>query len=361
MRQHRHTLCALLTLGVLALACTPAASPARPAPPAAPAPGGAPAPAAQPATGGAPPVLHKVAAAYSSLSGSQMPIYLAVENGLFAKHGLEVEATYIASGTTALQSLLANEIQFTAGSGGEPTAAYLNGAPAQILLGWINTFPNLFMVDPSITSPEQLRGKPIGISRFGGQPHVAARLALKKWGLNPDSDVQYLQLGGVPEILAGMQSGAVVGGVFTPPTNVRARQLGYRVLGDLGQMGIPFQGTVLIGMQPYVEANPDITKRFLRAILEGIHLYLTDDAASRAALAKYTRTEDVELLDESNNYYRAIVERRPYPTLDGLQTILDDLADSDPRARVIRPEQIVNTRPLEEIEREGFLKQLYGE
>ena len=159
-------------LKVLVLACTPAASPARPAQPAASAPGGAPAPAAQPATSAAPPVLHKVSAAYSSLSGSQMPIYLAVENGLFAKHGLEVEATYIASGTTALQSLLANEIQFTAGSGGEPTAAYLNGAPAQILLGWINTFPNLFMVDPSITSPEQLRGKPIGISRFGGQPHV---------------------------------------------------------------------------------------------------------------------------------------------------------------------------------------------
>jgi NitT/TauT family transport system substrate-binding protein len=357
MRYPRHTLCVLLTLAVLALACTPAPSPARPAQPAAPAPDGAPAPAASTS----PPVLQKVSAAYSSLSGSQMPVYLAVENGLFAKHGLDVEATYIASGTTALQSMLANEVQFTTGTGGEPAAAYLNGAPTQILLGMINTFPNLFMVDPSITSPERLRGKPIGISRFGGQPHVAARLALKKWGLNPDSDVQYLQLGGVPEILAGMQSGAVVGGVFTPPTNVRARQLGYRVLGDLGQMGIPFQGTVVIGLQPYVEANPDVTKRFLRAVLEGIYLYHTDDAASRGALAKYTRTDDVELLDESNNYYRGIVERRPYPTLEGLQTILDDLAESDPRARTIRPEQLVNTRPLEEIEREGFFKQLYGE
>jgi NitT/TauT family transport system substrate-binding protein len=309
----------------------------------------------------APAVRQKVAAAYSSLSGSQMPIFLAIEQGLFAKHGLDVEASYIASGTTALQSLLANEVQFTAGSGGEPTAAFVNGAQVQILLGWNNTFPNLFMVDPSITSPEQLRGKPIGISRFGGQPHVAARLALKYWGMNPDSDVQYLQLGGVPEILAGMQSGAVVGGVFTPPTNVRARQLGYRVLGDLGQMGIPYQSTVLIGAQPYVEANPDATKRFLRAMLEGIKVYMTDDEASRAALAKYTRTEETDLLDETITYYRGLTQRRPYPTLEGLQTLLDDLATTEPRARNVQPAQLVNTKPLEEIEQEGFIRELYGE
>ncbi len=354
----------LATALALVASCAPGPSGAPAAPAAAPGGTGSPGatPAAAPNAASAPaPVPVKIAGAYSTLSGSQMPLYLAADHGLFAKHGLDVELTYIASGTTAMQSLLANEVQFTAGSGGEPAAAYLNGAPTQILMGWINTFPNLFMVDPSITSPEQLRGKPIGISRFGGQPHVAARLALKYWGMNPDTDVQYLQLGGVPEILAGMQSGAVVGGVFTPPTNVRARKLGYRVLGDLGQMGIPFQSTTLIGLQPFVEGNPDATKRYMRAVVEGIRLYLTDDEASRATLAKYTRTEDPELLDESIAYYRTIVQRRPYPTLDGLQTILDDLAENDPRARSIQPRQLVNTRFLDELEAEGFFKQLWGD
>jgi NitT/TauT family transport system substrate-binding protein len=362
-RPYRY-LTVVLALILLGAACAGSQEAPR-APTGAPTGGAGSAPSAAgsaPATGAAPaPLPQKVRAAYSTLSGSQMPIYLAEDQGLFAKYGLDAEVSYIASGTTAMQSLLAGEVQFTAGVGGEPAAAYAGGAPVQIILGLINTFPNLFMVEPSITTPQQLVGKPIGVSRLGGQPHVAARLALKRWGLDPDRDVQYLQLGGVPEILAGMQAGAVVGGVFTPPTNIRARQLGYRVLGDLGQMGIPYQSTVIISSQPYLEANPEATRRFVQAMLDGIKLYLTDDAASRATLAKYTKTDDPELLEETISYYRPIVERVPYPTLEGLQTILDDLADNDPRVRSLSPRQLVNTSTLEQLEREGFLKQLYGE
>jgi ABC-type nitrate/sulfonate/bicarbonate transport system substrate-binding protein len=126
-------------------------------------------------------------------------------------------------------------------------------------------------------------------------------------------------------------------------------------------MGIPYQSTVLIALQPYLEANPEVARRFERAILEGIKLYLTDDTASRAALGKYTKTEDVAVLDETIAYYRTIVQKVPYPTLEGLQTILEEIAMTDPRARDVKPQELVNTTTLEQLEREGFLKQLYGE
>ena len=348
------SLVALLVM-LLAAACAPGggdAGVARP-PDAAQPPGEA---TASPA-----PLLQKITLAYTSLSGSQMPIYLAVENGLFARHGLDVETPYIASGTVGMQSLLANDIQFSGGSSAEVAAAHLGGASPRLLLGWINTFPSLFMVDPSITTPAQLRGTSIGVTRLGTQAHSSARLALKYWGLNPDTDVQYVQLGGVPEILAGMQVGAVVGGAFTPPTNIRARRLGFHALGDLSKMGIPYQATSLVALQPYVEANPALVRRLVQALLDGIHLYHTDDAASRAALAKYTRTEDVEMLDATIAFYRTIVQRAPYPSLDGLQTVLDDLTDSNPAARTIEPRQLVDSRALEQLEAEGYLEHLYGD
>jgi NitT/TauT family transport system substrate-binding protein len=312
-------------------------------------------------TGQTPVPLPKVTVSYSSISGTFLPLWVAVDEGLFAKHGLDVELTYIASGTTSMQSLVAGDLQFIVSSGAEPAAAYLAGAPVRIVLGWFHAMSALFMVDPSITSPEQLRGKPIGITRFGGQPHIAARLALQKWGLDPASDVQYLQLGGTPEILAAMQSGTVVGGAFAPPTNVRAQRLGFRVLGDLGQMGIPYQAGVLSGMQPYLEANPEATRRFVQGMLDAVKVSLTDDAATYATLAKYTRTDDPDLLNTTIDYYRGIVRRDPYPTLEGLQTVLDDLAESEPRARTVRPAQLVDTTVLEQLDHDGYLQQLWGE
>jgi NitT/TauT family transport system substrate-binding protein len=359
--RYRSIVTGLLLVGLLAGACgPPAASPSPPLPTgnAPPAPAtSAPADPLAPL----PPLPGKVTVSYSSVSGSFVPLYLAADLGLFTKHGLDVDVTYIASGTTSMQSLIAGDLQFIVTSGAEPAAAYVAGAPARIVLGWLHALSALFLVDPSITRPEQLRGKTIGITRFGGQPHVAARLALTAWGLDPDTDVQYLQLGGTPEILAAMQQGAVVGGAFAPPTNVRGQRLGFRVLGDLTQMGIPYQSGVLVALQPYLEANPEVTKRFVRAMLEGIKVSLTDDDATRAAMARFTRVDDVDLLDETIRFYRAAVQKVPYPTIEGLQTVLNDLAENDPRARTIRPQEFINTSALEQLEREGVIRALYGE
>jgi ABC-type nitrate/sulfonate/bicarbonate transport system substrate-binding protein len=342
-------------LGVaLLLGCAPAQPPSTPAQGA----DAAPAPAA--ATPAAPRA-EKVTVAYSSVSGDFLPLFVTVEAGLFAKYGVDAELTYVASGTTAMQSLLASEVQFVMSSAPESAAALVAGAPVRIIVAWNQGIAALFMVDQSITRPEDLRGKPVGISRFGGQPHVAARLALKKWGLDPDNDVQYVQLGGVAEILAAMQQGAVVGGVFSSPTNVRAQRLGFRALGDLGQMDIGYQTDTITALQPYLEQNPELIRRVVRALVEGIKVTMTDDSIALAAMSKYTRIDDPDVLAETLAYLRTTFKRVPYPSMTALQNHLDEVAESDPRGRGMNAAQLADTTALEQVEREGFIRQLYGE
>jgi NitT/TauT family transport system substrate-binding protein len=307
------------------------------------------------------PLPQKIAVSYSSVAATWLPVWLAHDQGLFAKNGLDVDVNYIGSGTTSLQSLIAGDLQFTLNSGAEPASAYLGGAPVRIVLAWSRVLSAWFITDPAITAPEQLRGKAIGITRFGGQPHIGARLALNKWGLDPTNDVQYLQLGGVPEILGGMQNGTVSGGALSPPTNVVAQRLGFRVLGDLSRMDIPYQASTMTSLQPYLDANPAVVRRMAHALLEGIKLSLDDEAVARAAVASYTRLDDAEMLDATMETYRGTTQRIPYPSLEGLQTILDELAEGDPRARTVQPQQIVDTTALDELQRDGFIKQLYGE
>ncbi|HEY7062416.1 MAG TPA: ABC transporter substrate-binding protein [Chloroflexota bacterium] len=322
-------------------------------------------PSASVAEGAAPatlePLGQKVTIAYPSVASSFLPLWLAADEGLFARNGLDVDVTFIASGTTAMQSLLAGDVQFVLTSAAEPVAVYLAGAPVQIVLGWSPAPAAVFMVDPRITQPEELRGQTIGITRFGAQPDVAARLALKYWGLDPATDVQYLQLGGTPQIVAAMQNGVVAGSALAPPTNVRARQLGFRELGDVGQMGVAYQGNGVVGVQSYVDGNPEAVRRLARSLLEGIKLGLTDDAATRTTLAKYSSLDNPELLDETITHFRGTTQRDGYPSMPGLQAILDDLAATEPRARTIQPEQLVNLAALQQVEAGDFLKQLYGE
>ena len=229
-----------------------------------------------------------------------------------------------------------------------------------MVIAWDYALPTVFIAVPSITSPEQLRGQAIGITRFGGLPHVAARLALKHWGLDPTNDVQYLQLGGTPEIVAAMQAGAVVGGAMTPPTNLPARKLGFRRARRPGPDGHSLPGGRGFGLQPYLAANPEVTRRLVRALLEGVKIALTDDTHA-ASLSKFTKLDDPELLSETIPYLRRVMHREGYPTMAGLQSLLDDIAESDPRARDVRPEQLVDTSVLDEVLETGFLKQLYGE
>jgi NitT/TauT family transport system substrate-binding protein len=349
----------LLLAAALVVACATPGPPARTEAPAA-TPIGTVATISAAAAPTAVPPVEKLQLAYASTSVSWAPGYVAVEQGLFAKQGLDVELTYIASGTTVMQAMLAGDLKFALNSGAEVVAAYVGGAPVRFLMGWVNTFPVLFMVDPSIAEPAQLRGTTIGITRYGSQPHVAARQALLKWGLNPDTDVSYLQLGGVPEILGGMQTGAVIGGAFSPPTNALARRLGYRALGDLSQMGIAYQASSLTALEPYMQANPDVVRRFVRALVEGVHVTLTDDVATRAAAAKYTQIDDAELLDDAIAYYRTVAQRVPYPTPEGIQTILDDLAQNDSRAKTMQPRDMIDTSALEELDRAGLFRELAG-
>jgi NitT/TauT family transport system substrate-binding protein len=308
-----------------------------------------------------PPLPGKVTISYASVTANYMPAFVAADAGLFAKNGLDVDLTFVSSGPTSIQSLLGGDLQFTVGAATAPAAAYASGAPVQILMGWTPVLDSLFMVHPSITTPEQLRGKAIGVTRFGGLPHLAARLALRRWGMDPDNDVQYLQMGATPEILAGMQQGIVVGGAYAHPTNLRAQQLGFTVLGDFAEMGIPYQSGVVVGLRPYVEANPEVVRRVARAISEAIKVSVTDEDAAISAMGKFTRVDDEALLREALSRYRVTVQRLPYPSVEGLQTVIDEVAEGDPRLRSVRPQELVNASALEQLEREGFFKAVWGE
>jgi len=150
---------------------------------------------------------------------------------------------------------------------------------------------------------------------------------------------------------------------MSSPSTIRARHLGYHQILDLGALGVPYQHTTVNVVGKYLDANPDAVRRFLQAYIEAIYLYRADKPFAQKVLAEFARTDDAEVLEETWDLYaNQYLERVPYPTLEGLQTVLNE--SLQPSARSARPEQFVDLRLLRDLEASGFFDELrarYGD
>src|SRR5438552_14599449 len=218
--------------------------------------------------------------AYSSISGSAIVPWIAVDKGLFAKYDLDVELIYVA-GSQAMQSLLSGTTQIGI-QGIEPVfRVNAHGAETVMILGLVTKPPFSIIVRPEIKDFRELRGKPMGITRYGSSTDLLLRLTLDKWGLKPETDVPILQMGGVPPILAGMQSKKIFGGPLSLPTLARAKQDGYRELADVADLVPDYQVAGVVTRRAFLRQNTDAVRGFVRAIAEATAMFKNDPGSAR--------------------------------------------------------------------------------
>ena len=254
-----------------------------------------------------------VRTAYSALSAGIGTLWLTQENGYFKKHSLDSSLIYIRGGTTAVQALLAGEIQFGHLSPAPMMTAWAQGAD----FVWIGTttHPMVFtlIADSAITQGSELRGKKIGITRIGSASDLAVRAALDHFGLGP-KDVTMISLGGIPEILAALRAGAVNAGILSPPTSTAARDLGFRSLLHIPDLGKEFTFSGIAAKRSFVQSQPEVARAYMAALTDGAKVYKEDSRAALRVLRKYMRAED-RILESGYKEYEGDLES----TLSGTQ------------------------------------------
>src|SRR6266568_3982480 len=289
--------------------------------------------------------------AVGAASVASLPTWVAQDGGYFAREGVPAELIYIRGGPQTMSALISGEVPFAQIYGGALVAAGLTGADVVIVAGLINQPFFSIVTIKGIDKPEDLRGKKIGISTFGSATDFALRLALKKWGIKADSEVSILQMRGVPEILPAMASGALHGGVLSPPTNMMAIRAGFKELAYLPQVGISFQHTSLATTRRYIEKNRPTALKMMRAYSAAIERIKADKAFTLKVLSKYMSTTDSVVLDYSYNVGQPLFRTVSYPTLEGIQAALDFLAEKEPKAKQFQPKDFVDLSLLQEIEK----------
>ena len=300
---------------------------------------------------------EQVKAAYDGTSGQQAPLWLATDLGFFKKYGVEANVILIMNAPVRMASLAANESQFGVGAAIAPLTAAVAGADSIIVATYHNKHLASFAVGPEIRTPQDLKGKDIGVTSIGGAAHLAAAIALKQWGIDERS-VTIRPAGGSSDRLASLLSHRMTATILNEPYSQLARKAGAHILLDLGELGEGFPTVSVVTTKKFLATKRETVKQFLKGISEGVYVFKTDRERSVKSLAKWLRTNDQEILDLAYKTHARKMSFPPYTDLSGVQAVLDFLSRNRPEAKNRKAQEFVDEGILKELEREGFFNAL---
>ncbi len=304
--------------------------------------------------------LRKLRVAVTAISGGMSPPWAAHEAGIFAKYGLQVEVIAMPSGLQGMNTLIAREVDFVQIAGGTTAGAAAGGADVKIIATTVGTLLQNLIARPEIEKPEQLRGKNIGISRFGTSLHTGARIALRHFGMEAGRDVAIVEVGSGDWIVSAMQGGRVYSGILGYPASTKALKVGNRLLLHLPNLNIPYASTGTSTRADLIRSDPDLVRRYLSALIEAIALMKKDRTFTMKILRKYLRTDETELLNETYDVQiLKYLMKVPLTTTEAVRSIVDELAERNPKAKDQDPAKFFDDRFVKQLDSSGFIDALY--
>jgi NitT/TauT family transport system substrate-binding protein len=297
---------------------------------------------------------------YNNLSVGSGPLWVAQNAGIFQKHGLDMTLS-LARGSLSVQAMLAGSFPVGIVSASGIVSSHLSGARLKIVAGVINTLLYTVIAAPEITSGAQLKGKRVGISRFGDSSELATRIAAKELGLDPDRDIAMIQVGSGPDRFNALRAGAIQAAVVGPAEVVRGKKEGFNLLIDLTTKNVEYQGSVMAMTEDLI-AQEDTALKIIRGMAEGLHYFKTRRDDSVRIMSAYLKGADIEAMKQGwVAYAERIFPVKPYPSVKGMELVIREFAAQNPAASKVTPERLFDLRFVERVDRSGFIDNLYRE
>ena len=288
---------------------------------------------------------------YSSFTGAYAPLWLAVEDRLGRKYGLDVEAVY-AGRARPHQLLLSGDSQYVVSTGTGVVSSYAAGSKDLVIIAsFMNATGSSIFSKPQIKTPKELQGKNIASGRPGAVTDILLHYVLKrKIGLEPGRDVKIVPVGETAAILPALERGVVDAAMLTTPSRLMAKKMGFRELLDFDDLGVQYPYVGISTLKVNVKKSPDVTLRLVRALTDGIQIFKTNKERSLAVMKRYLRGASDEMLEETYGYFSKRMPKYPYPSVEAIKTALDMMADQFPQASSVDPNEVVDLTYVKQVE-----------
>ena len=302
---------------------------------------------------------EKLRLAWAGFSPTNSPIWVIENRKLLQKQAVEPEIISIGNSPTVLQALLAGEIDAASISVTTLTSSRLQGADTVMIVGVVPTFVDHIVSLSSITKVEQLKGTTGGVNRLGTTSDLGLRLALRKLGVDPEKDVKIIPTGGTAERFAALSKGLTQFTIIPEPFLTQPEKLGFRNLFNISDLKIPFWWNGILTRESIVKAKRPLMLKLARVMIEAMHIIKTEKEYAKSLFKKNLGVSDPERLERAYKDYANAFPEVPYPTPDGVKTLLDDLAPKNPKAAAADAKAFVDMSLVGELDKSGFIKQLY--
>ena len=303
--------------------------------------------------------LAKLRVGYPSPSAAFYPLFATKEAGLLEKYGFDTEMVYV-QGVQLVQVHVSGQLDLASISSVVYLQASVEGADLIQIATSIDNQIMKLMVHPSISKPQDLKGKTLAVTRFGSLTDLLVRPALKNWGLEPMKDVKLIQIGRMPDIAIAISQRTVDGGVISFPTSVQAEKMNIKTLLDFAESGFELPATTVVVSRRYAKANHDVVLRFLKAYVEGTKRLLTDRELGIRALRRYGGISDREMLATTYDLFTSrYIKKIPTVSAKGVENSLSLIAESNPKAKGRKAEEFMDTSFMDELEATGFIKSVW--
>jgi NitT/TauT family transport system substrate-binding protein len=303
----------------------------------------------------------KLVGVHSARVMSQSLPWMAQEAGLFKKYNIDFNLVFISSSSIVTAALLGGDAEMTVTGAIGNVAAFVRGSTDVAFVGGIkNVMTQTIVAGGAIKRPEDVKGKKIGVSRIGGNSHYFTIQALRRFGMDVTKEATFIQTGGDPETFAALSAGSIDVATLTPPLDALAVARGFHYVIYGPDLKIPYAATAFVTKRSVIAKRPQVIGNFMRAMAETSKMMHTDREFVYKVLGKYLRISDRSVLDSAYNAEIKALEPRLVIKMESLQATLDELAPADARAKKIKPQEMVDSRYLDEMEKSGFFDQIWG-
>lgn len=303
---------------------------------------------------------QKLMAGYSGVTAIQAPMWVMKDAGFFKQEGIDADLIYIASSTTMAQAMLAGEVAISTANSQAVVDTGLQGGDLLAVGAFVNFVALYIIAAPEIKSVQDLRGKAVGVTRFGATTDFAIQMFLKKYGLEPVRDVPIIQIGGLPELAAALSKRSIYAAAMSYPMGLVAQQSGMKMLANLAKEEIPFLHQGLTTTGRFVRERREQAKGIVRAYARAVHFMHTRKEETKTIVSRYTKVTNPAMLEGTLQYAYDFVEKVPLVKREAFQVTLDESAKKNPKAKQAKAEQFFDNSLVQELVKEGFFTALWG-